>query len=303
MPPSTSPRRPRGHRRTPHPATVTALTAHRGRTNSPHPVRRRRRAGRVATVWPCARDSRRDGLTLAGWLLDAIIRLVGRHTQRGDRVLLMTAPETMSTSLPGPSRHGGLGRDLSGLEEAAWAVSRLHRQVDTWTSSPASPGGWATEVYTEPDDTDQSESGPRPFDPDRAPTRARPAETGARPATATDRPEFDLIITSVEPDAIDWVRTAPWRTMLARRRTVAVITHSHSEHGRLVDPGPLLVDTFSHHGLGWLDRIVLLTTPTLHPPAIPASSSWSPLRHAPVHADALLFVDQPPAAHGKAPIG
>lgn len=76
---------------------------------------------RHTTVWYCEEASPTDGTGLiAGWLLNAVIRIIRTYSSPGDRVLLVAPPTSR------------LGRYV-GLADAAWTASRLGRQVLTQT--------------------------------------------------------------------------------------------------------------------------------------------------------------------------
>jgi hypothetical protein len=88
-------------------------------------ARRRVRLGRFATVWPCAQDDTPHATgALAGWLLNAVIKIVTTYSMPGNRVLLLTPSPAVMRS---PRRLG----PYSGLFEAAWSVIRLGRGVRT----------------------------------------------------------------------------------------------------------------------------------------------------------------------------
>src|SRR4051812_42179476 len=90
----------------------------RGRSTSWPMVRRR------GTVWACAEDTIQAGTgRLAGWLLNAVIKVVTTYSSPGDRVLLIEPA-------PGVRRVRGLG-PYAGLTEAVWSVVRLGRRVRT----------------------------------------------------------------------------------------------------------------------------------------------------------------------------
>jgi hypothetical protein len=103
------------------------------------------------------------------------------------------------------------------------------------------------------------------------------------------------VITTADPHTLGWVSAMPWAEILAPRGLLAVITHSDTSGGRLVDPiGPL---THAAHraGLAVLDHIILLHTPLGPAPTRPSRSLPRPDQAGggPVHvwayADLLLF--------------
>ncbi|WP_156096589.1 hypothetical protein [Amycolatopsis jejuensis] len=93
-----------------------------------------------------------------------------------------------------------------------------------------------------------------------------------RDRLTSDRPGggFDLIITALDPHATDWLAHTDWDALLTTRGLVAVVTHSDTCGGRLLDPLPVLVGTFNASGLRCLDHIAVLTAPTSDPAAHPA---------------------------------
>jgi hypothetical protein len=55
---------------------------------------------------------------------------------------------------------------------------------------------------------------------------------------------FDLIVTAVGSDAVDWFGNQDWAGVLAPGGTLAVL----ARHGRLVDPVLMITDTMRSHG-------------------------------------------------------
>jgi hypothetical protein len=105
-------------------------------------ARRRARPGRFATVWPCTQhDTQHATGALAGWLLNAVIKIVTTYSMPGNRVLLLAPSPVMMRS---PRRLG----PYSGLLEAAWSVIRLGRGVRTGLAAPVEQPGPVTEGPT-----------------------------------------------------------------------------------------------------------------------------------------------------------
>lgn len=86
----------------------------------------RQKRGRFASVWPCAQETSGMGTgVLAGWLHNAVIKIVTTYSMPGHRVLLLA---------PNPSsRRAG---PYAGLFEAAWPVARLGRGIHTGLAAP-----------------------------------------------------------------------------------------------------------------------------------------------------------------------
>jgi len=209
-------------------------------------------AGRLATVWPCPPDG--PGRPPAGWLQNAVEQLVAVHTGPGDPVLLLTPPPPYATPTGGP---GGTCADR--LAATGWAVARLHRTVHV-RSAPANA------------------------DP-------RPSESGPGLDLPSPWPDSDrrtLVVTVVEPTRTAWIHTIRWAQLVTPTSLLAVITHSDSVAGWLVDPTGDLTTATSRHGLTQRDRFVLLEVPldTLDQPPAPLPPGAVPRR---VHSDLLLF--------------
>ncbi|GAB3396156.1 hypothetical protein ATK30_5675 [Amycolatopsis echigonensis] len=206
---------------------------------------------------------------LPGWLGRTIVTLVTTYTRPGDRVLLLTPPPS-----PRTLRHAvGGARDAApyaGLAEAVWTVARLGRSTDTATAvlAPDCPG-----EHTDSPRRSGVESGSRPrlgrldLHPlaDPHPDSPRP------PRRDGDRPRggFDLIITSLDPRATDWLARADWDALLTPRGLVAVVTHSDSRDGQLRDPLATLLNTLGSRGLRCHDHIAVLATPVPNLPDRP----------------------------------
>ncbi|MEC3974351.1 hypothetical protein [Amycolatopsis sp. H20-H5] len=292
------------HRRTPTPARA----GHgRHRAPSPAPASGRRGATRLATLWPFADAEPLPGTALlAGWLGRMIVTLVTTYTGPGDRVLLLTPPALS----PMPARWSGRapgGDSYAGLAEAVWTVARLGRSSDAATAAPP-PGD--LHDRTDPTRYAEAESGSRPRLSRLGlhPVTDVNADCAHRPVCSGRRPRggFDLIITAVDPHAVDWFGHTDWDALLTPRGLAAVVTHSDSRGGRLLDPHPVIADTLSSRGLRRLDTIAVLAAPMPPPAVIPVAAhragatasarGWppradgaGPLPLRPVHHDLVLF--------------
>jgi hypothetical protein len=212
-----------------------------------------------ATVWPRNADDPRDSTTpLAGWLPHAIATIVTSYTRPGDRVLLLAPPVITHHPPTGmaSTTHRSPTDPLTGLHAAARTVSRLDRITHTRTANP-------------------------------------PTKPGSGPGSTPGPDRFDVIITTVDPRTTDWISDTAWTDLLTPHGTLAIITHSDSSDGRLVDPLGRLVNTLRHHGLGWLDHVLLLETPLIAAADTATSAPPLPVRHRRVHSDLLLFHPQP----------
>jgi hypothetical protein len=257
-------------------------------------------------LWPLADAEPLPGTArLAGWLGRTILNLVTGYTRPGDRVLLIAPPE--ATRAAARSAY-----PYAGLTEAVWTVTRLGRGTDTATASPApDDAGDPCGAVGRPHSRSASGSRlgrvgcPTPTDRDH-PDLSDPDRVGARP-----RGTFDLIITAVQPYATGWLAHTDWDSLLADTGTLAVVTHSDSDGGRLRDPIAAIVDTFRSQVRGWLDHIAVLDRPLpaaarvdLTPgcesgrPVTPtAGQDPMPLRR--VHHDLLLFGPVPVPQAGR----
>jgi hypothetical protein len=93
----------------------------------------RSEAGAHRTVWTCGENDLRAGTgRLAGWLLNAVVKVVTTYSAPGDRALLVEPAV-------GLRRSRGLG-PYGGLLEAAWSVVRLGRGVRTYQVGEAGEG-------------------------------------------------------------------------------------------------------------------------------------------------------------------
>ncbi|MFD9961933.1 hypothetical protein [Amycolatopsis sp. NPDC058986] len=298
----------RSHRPRHCPPSAPARTG-LGRHRAPSPAHAagRRGAARPAALWLCGDAEPLPGTALlAAWLGRTILTLVTTYTRPGDRVLLLTPPPSPRQSPQRPGRAPG-GDPYAGLAEAVWTITRLGRSTDTATAAPA-----PDHLHDRTDSVGHTgaQSGSRPR-PDRlrlhTPTDPNP-DSAHHPDRTASRPGrgFDLVITTVDPHATDWLARTDWDTILTPPGLAAVITHSETRAGRLLDPQPAITDTFRHRGLRCLDHIAVLDTappprPTIaadaaprntlapahgRPPRESAAAVW-PVRR--VHHDLVLF--------------
>ncbi|MGH3826143.1 MAG: hypothetical protein ACRDQX_03065 [Pseudonocardiaceae bacterium] len=257
---------------------------------------------RPATVWPCATGSHREGTGLiADWLPTTVTRIVTTYTRVGHRVLLLVPPGHLDAVADRPAVGGGGWRGsgaFAGLGEAAWSVARLGRLIHPETDA-------RTETATgrsvgEPSDAvGGSEPGTGRAESDRLgkgkAELSRQAGPDAR--TGRDGPDrYHLIITAVDPRVRRPVPTLGWVDLLHPRGVLAVITHSDSTAGRLIDPTSAVVRAARHVGLTYLDHLALLHVPLHHggldaPGATPLRSGrhQRPARAVRVHSDLLIF--------------
>ncbi|WP_410660922.1 hypothetical protein [Amycolatopsis sp. lyj-112] len=291
------------HRRTPAPA-------HTGQGRR-HALSRTATAGRIratrpTTLWPFVDAEVLPGTALlAGWLGRTILTLVTTYTRPGDRVLLLSPPTPPHTS-PRTAGRTYDGDPYTGLAEAVWTVARLGRGADTATAAPAPD---YRSDRPDPSRHGGAESGSR----HRLSRLGLHAVTDSNTDSAQPRRRagdrlrngFDLIITALDPHATDWLGHADWDALLAPCGLTAVVTHSDSRGGRLLDPHPALANTLGHHGLRCLDHIAVLTAPTPDPVAISAAAEGTGTATAPrgrslrggfgalplrsVHHDLVLF--------------
>jgi hypothetical protein len=120
--------------------------------------------------------------------------------------------------------------------------------------------------------------------------------------TDTAAPErYHLVIAAVDPRARRPTPTLGWADLLHPDGVLAVITHSDSSAGRLIDPTDMVVRAARPAGLAYLDHIALLEVPLRHGSA--ASATPLPLRRnrrttraIRVHSDLLIFSRIPGAA-------
>jgi hypothetical protein len=206
-------------------------------------------------VWPCppAHPDRPD----AGWLQAAVDQLVATHTRPGDPVLIVAPPPPLAeTGVPFDEPRVGPA-DL--LDATGRAAVRRGRRVQVQPAPAAS-----------------------------AP---RPSGSGPGPVAWDDGPEADacpLVVTVVEPIRAGWVAAVPWPRLVAAGGVLAVVTHSESLYGLLIDPTATLTAATTRHGLALVDRFVLLEVPLddLDPRPTPLPRGTVARR---VHSDLLLF--------------
>ncbi len=253
---------------------------------------------RPGSVWPVALEqSHPDADALPGWLLGAIVKIVALYSDPGQRVLLLAPPtrhgeSTADPELPSGSPESGPGL-LTGLTDAAQTAARLGRTLHMRTALPAKSR------LSDPGLTHQSGFGLPPQPPAPTPTHTDfPTDSGS---TAVGPDRYDVVITFVDPRDPDWVADTPWRDLLMPNGSVAFITHSDHQQGRLIDPSNLLTHTAHRAGLTALDHVVLLETPIRRsgltaPPPREATALFpqrqadaSEARHIRIHSDLYLF--------------
>ncbi|MCP2304089.1 hypothetical protein LV79_003796 [Actinokineospora globicatena] len=124
----------------------------------------------------------------------------------------------------------------------------------------------------------------------------RTERPGDQTGGSVDR--YDLIIITVPPGATDWLRPADWAPVLTPTGTLAVITHSHRQHGRLIDPATTVIPRTTRAGLLLLDRVVLLTTAPRRAPARrghrPGTLDPAGPADTTEHADLVVFTTPTP---------
>ncbi len=264
---------------------------------------------RPASVWPCATASHREGTGLiADWLPTAVTQIVTTYTQPRDHVLLYVPPGHLNAVTERPTAGGdgwrGTGA-FAGLSEAAWAVARLgrviHPETDAWTDTAA-----PRPLGEPPDAVAGSEPGAGHAESDRPEARtARPSrQAGADTGTGREHPDrYHLIITAVDPRVVRPAPALGWADLLYPHGVLAVITHSDSSAGRLIDPTGAVVRAARHAGLTYVDHLALLHVPLRHgvlntPGCVPAGApcrSRRPVRAVRVHSDLLIFSPVPGA--------
>lgn len=246
------------------------------------------------SVWPCAGpDHDSDRHVISGWLARAITRIVTTYTRRGDRVLLLATSDS-AAGRDEPSTCPDRGRGaFPGPTDAAPVVARLGRSVRSGPAAPteAGPG-------TEPGPGSESGSGPRPDKPDLRESGLKP-ESGQVADQTAPSPRYHLIITTVDPAAVHTFQPDNWVDRLHPSGALAVITHSDSEQGRLLDPTGPVVRAADRVGLRFRDHIVVLDRPlrdVCPRPGIPPTETESgECLAGRGHADLLVF-DLAPAA-------
>ncbi|WP_344593295.1 hypothetical protein [Streptomyces violaceusniger] len=250
-----------------------------------------------------------DADVLPGWLLGAIVKIVALYSEAGQQVLLLAPPtrhgeSTADPELPPDPPESGPGL-LTGLTDAAQTAARLGRTLHVRTALPAK--SWPSD----PGLTHQSGFGLPPQPPAPKPTHTDlPTDSGS---TAVGPDRYDVVITFVDPRDPEWVADTPWCDLLMPNGSVAFITHSDHQQGRLIDPSSLLTHTAHRAGLTALDHVVLLETPIrrsgLTAPSPRASTALFPqrqadsseARHMRIHSDLYLFAR--PRAEVDAEVG
>jgi hypothetical protein len=205
-------------------------------------------AGQLASVWPCPPEG--PDQPRANWLQAAVHRLVATCTRPGDPVLLLTPPPD---DMPAAGRRA---TPAARVTDTGWSVIRLGRTVQVRPAPATRP----------------SESGPGPRIPDDGPDSDR-------------RP---LLVTVVEPTRTGWIHEVPWARLVTPDGLLAVISHSDSVAGLLIDPTDALATATRRHGLALLHRFVLLEISLdqldARPTPLPAGTAARR-----VHSDLLLF--------------
>ncbi|OLZ45938.1 hypothetical protein BS330_38590 [Amycolatopsis keratiniphila subsp. nogabecina] len=263
---------------------------HRRRVRLRPPAPGRARATRLTTLWPFAGAEQLPGTALlAGWLGRTILTLVTTYTRPGDRVLLLTPPTAMRASRFVAGRTRGT-TIYAGLDEAVWTVTRLGRGVDTATAAPEH-GHLGDDNRPAPFDRTESESRPGLRRPEFGPVTEQDTDSPRRCRRTVHRPRgrFDLIITAVDPLSTDWLGHTDLGVLLAPRGLAAVITHSETRGGRLLDPQSQIVDTLGKRGLRCLDAIAVLTAPVTPEAATVAEPVRGALPSHRAHHDLVLF--------------
>ncbi|MFI7123798.1 hypothetical protein [Amycolatopsis sp. NPDC049868] len=226
---------------------------------------------------------------LDGWLGRTILTLVRTYTRPGNRVLLLTPPAATRAPQSVSDRTRGT-TVYAGLDEAVWTVARLGRGVDTATAAPE-PGHVCDDTDLAPPDRTESESRPRLSRPDLGQVTETDTDSPRRRRRTVHRPwgRFDLIITAVDPLSTGWLGHTDLGVLLAPRGLAAVITHSETRGGRLLDPQPQIVDTLGKRGLRCLDAIAVLTAPVTPEAATVAKPVRGVLPSHRAHHDLVLF--------------
>jgi hypothetical protein len=186
----------------------------------------------------------------------AVERLVVAHTRPGDPVLLLTPPAPDAQAAPGPVRTVTAAQQLTAT---SWTVTRLGRTVRVQTAPGppfSAPGSRTIATGLEPD-----------------PVRC---------------PLVVTVVPVVPPARLAWTAHVPWARLVAPDGRLAVITHTDSHAGWLIDPTSDLTRAAGRHGLALHDRYVLIEVPldTLESPPAPSGRGRTAHRE---HSDLLLF--------------
>jgi len=201
-----------------------------------------------------------------GWLRAAVERLVVAHTRPGDPVLLLTPPPPDAQAAPAAVRAVTAAQQLTAT---SWTVARLGRTVRVQTA----PG----------------------------PPFAGPGSSNIATGLEPDPARCPLVITVVPvvpPARLAWTAHIPWSRLVAPCGLLAVITHTDSHAGWLIDPTSDLARAAGRHGLALHDRYVLIEGPldTLVGPPAPSGRGTTARR---VHSDLLLFSPVPASPQGR----
>ncbi|WP_223838717.1 hypothetical protein [Saccharopolyspora pogona] len=288
-PSQPDPHTPRAHRAQP----VVGGPAY---PSAPHRTLRnpRERAGAStpATVWACQAPPIDPDDPWPTALVDKIV--TSFTTPHDEVVLLDTQATTRPHDLPATR-----SAESGGLATAEAAVSQLDRTVSV-THTSAEPS------------TRHSPGQPRPgFAPDGisdTPTLRCPL-----PAEGPGKRHANLVIASLPPHHAD-ARTCDHLAQVAARllRTggiLAVLTHTGTAQGQLLDPTGPVVAAAQSADLLYLQHIVALLVPIRHgrlhtdddhPHGSAPGASARPVRHRRVHADVLVFA-QPHQHAGPLP--
>ncbi|WP_237710718.1 hypothetical protein [Saccharopolyspora spinosa] len=218
------------------------------------------------------------------WRTALVNKIVTSFTTPHDEVILLDLQATTRPhDLPATR-----STESSGLATAEAAVSQLDRTISV-THTTAEPS------------TRHSLDQPRPgFAPDGIPDT--PPLPRLVSADGADKRRADLVIASLPPHHAD-TRTCDHLAQTAARllRTggiLAVLTHTGTAQGQLVDPTGPVVAAAQSADLLYLQHIVALLAPIRHgrlhtdndhPHGSAPGASARPVRHRRVHADVLVF--------------
>lgn len=253
----------------PYPGAPTRTRPTHARSNSRRPrAQNASPAPTPATVW-----TPRTPLTSAKWPAPLVGQIVHAFSSPGDRVGLLPWPATAPTSAPerSPECESEHGREH---DQALVTVVELDRISSLeHLTVPAMPVPTPHSVWT--------------------------PEQEATPA-----PALDLLITSLHPRDCDDASSDRVAAHSAHRlRTggiLVVLTHSHQEHGELLDPTGRVVTAAQNADLLYLQHIVALHTPVRHgrlaEPTTPDASHPTTGFHRRVHSDLLVFAQ--PSTNG-----
>lgn len=201
----------------------------------------------------------------------AVLRtLVLAYTRPGHRVLLAD-----------PSQLPAGDRSTQNANRLTTLITRLGRRVST-DPAPLSPP--------------QPEGNPQPNHPVPQPQPDTTLQTSADLDSGSGRvgairPRFALIITSINPAAVDTALIAGWAADLTRTGTLAVLTHRNRPGDAPTDPDPGLTRAVTDAGLVLADRLILLLDRPQPPGTLSPSHRRAVLKggHRPIHSTALIF--------------